>query len=452
MAETFVLGGENEQLQASHQNTSMADAFILEKENKQRQANHQNMSMAETFILGEGLQISTDSEKTQLNNNIMVVGPSGSGKTMSYAEIRLLRTTESSLIVSLSKRKLVKKYMSHFKEKGYKVIDLNLINPDKSTASYDPMDYVKTTADITYLAQSIVMANPRKNKSQEADPFWDDAAQSLLSALIAYEMHIKTAPSFADVLELFAKLHITDRGDAIETNLDSTFERLEREKPDHFACQCWKTFRFSPMRTASCIYSSLNVTMDTIFRPELKAAMREKPPVIFHQLANERTVLFVTTSAVNPSLNAFAGLFYSHAVKELFEYAESQEDGVLPRPVHLLCDDFAVGAQIPNFAQYISIFREKQISVSILLQSESQLKSMYGEDDATTIINNCDHYIYLGGMDIMTCQNIALRMSLPLAEVLYMPLGTEYIFERGRKPIVTERFRITEDEEWKRIS
>jgi type IV secretory pathway TraG/TraD family ATPase VirD4 len=133
--------------------------------------------------------------------------------------------------------------------------------------------------------------------------------------------------------------------------------------------------------------------MDTIFSPEILNLMREKSSVDFADLTAERSVLFVTTSAVNPSLNAFAGLFYSHAVKELFEYAESRSDGVLPIPIHLLCDDFAVGAQIPSFAEYISIFREKKISVSILLQSESQLRSMYGDADSTTTINNCDRYI-----------------------------------------------------------
>lgn len=114
--------------------------------------------------------------------------------------------------------------------------------------------------------------------------------------------------------------------------------------------------------------------------------------------------MFVTTSAVNPSLNAFAGLFYSHAVKQLFEYAESQ------------------------------------------------LKSMYGENDAITIINNCDHYIYLGGMDLLTCQNISLRLNLPLSEILYMPLGTEYIFERGKTPVKKERYHITDELEWQKIS
>lgn len=408
--------------------------------------------MAETLVLGNGFSITTDATATQLNNNILVVGPSGSGKTMSYAEMCLLKTNNSSLIVTLSKRRLVNKYLSYYQDKGYRVYDLNLVESSEGNVSYDPMYYVKSTADVTYLARSIIMANPKKKDSKEADPFGDDAAQSLLSALIAYQMHIKTRPTFTDVLDLFSTLHIVDQGDRIETNLDDLFDRLNKEEPNCFAYQCWKTFRFSPTRTASCIYSSLSVTVDTIFRPELKQAMSREKPVIFENLAREKSILFVTTSAVNPSLNAFAGVFYSHAVKQLFEYAESREDGILEIPVHLLCDDFAVGAQIPDFAQFISIFREKQISVSILLQSESQLRAMYGENDAITIINNCDHYIYLGGMDLLTCQNIALRLNLPLSDVLYMPLGTEYIFERGSVPVKTERYAITEDPEWQKIS
>ena len=404
--------------------------------------------MIDTLFLGEGYSITTDSDVTQLNNNIIVTGPSGAGKTMSYAEMRLLHTENSSLIVTLSKRRLVKKYLSYFSDKGYTVIDLNLVEPTGAESFYDPLFYVRTTADITYLAESIVMANPRKNTASDTDPFWDDAAMSLLSALIAYEMHIKSRPTFADVLEMFAKLRIIDRGDSIETNLDDTFERLSHEDPESFAYQCWKTFRYAPMRTAGCIYSALSVTMDTIFSPEIRETIRKAKRIDFKDIANKKTALFVTTSAVNPSHNAFVFFFYSQAVKDLFEYAESREDGVLPIPVHLLCDDFAVGAQIPNFAQYISIFREKRISVSILLQSESQLRAMYGEDDAVTIINNCDHYVYMGGMDLITCRNIADRTGSPLRDIMYMPLGQVIIFERGRQPVTTDRLHILEDPDW----
>ena len=407
--------------------------------------------MEEHFYLGEGYEISTDSRKTQLNNNIMVVGPSGAGKTMSYAEMCLLKTVNTSLIVTLTKRRLVNKYKDFFIKKGYAVYDLNLVAPEESDVSYDPMLYLKTQTDITHLARAIVMADPRKATATTADPFWDAAAISLLSSLIAYECHVKTRPSFSDVLELFSRLRITEKGDSIETTLDTIFDRLSEEDPGSFACQCWKTFRYAPMRTAGSIYSSLSVTMDTIFTPQLQQAMKGRPPLDFLGLCREKSVFFVTTSAVNPSLDAFAGILYSHAVKVLFEHAESRPDGALEIPVHLLCDDFATGARIPDFPYYISIFREKGISVSILLQSESQLQYMYGDAAAQTIINNCDRYIYMGGSDLATCQSMALKLGKPLSDVLYMPLGTEYILERGRKPVFTSRWQITRDAEWQEL-
>ena len=135
----------------------------------------------------------------------------------------------------------------------------------------------------------------------------------------------------------------------------------------------------------------------------------------------------------------------------MFEIGEQNEDGRLERPVHVLCDDFACGAKIVNFAEYISVFREKGISVMMMLQSESQLKSIYGEDDAKTIINNADTYIYLGGIDLDTAKSVSQRLNKPLEDVLSMPIGREYIFRRGQKPIVTERYQIQGDREYQEL-
>ena len=172
----------------------------------------------------------------------------------------------------------------------------------------------------------------------------------------------------------------------------------------------------------------------------------------FEQLATQKTVLFVSTSAVNPALNCFINMFYAQAFKTLFEYAESLTNGRLPIPVHVLCDDFATGSRILNFPEYISVFREKQISVTLLVQSESQLESMYGSEDTTTIINNCDTYLYMGGMDLKTSRSISERLNVPLEEVLYMPIGREYIFRRGQKPIVTNRYDILQNEMYQSIT
>ena len=399
---------------------------------------------AEKVILGEDAIYSTDCEETGINNNVLVVGGSGCGKTMSIAEPRLLETLASSLIVTVTKRRIVNQYKQFFRDKGYVVRDLNFINPGESDIAYDPLQYVTGHKDITFLAESIVMADPKKQRANN-DPYWDKAATSLLAAEIAYTLKVNRNPTFADVLKLNDSLVVWERNEKIYSTLHPKFEALEKREPNCFAVSCWRTFSQLPTKTATCIYSTLNTALDTIFTPELRKMIAIQRQVDFRELATRRTILFVSSSAVNPALHCFINMFYAQAFKTLFEFAESMPDGKLPIPVHVLCDDFATGSRILNFPEYISIFREKRISVTLLLQSESQLVSMYGYDDAVTIINNCDTYLYMGSMDLRSSRSASERMNVPLEDVLYMPVGQMYIFRRGQRPMVTRRYNIRND-------
>lgn len=402
-------------------------------------------------ILGDNQIYSSDSARTQLNNNVMIVGSSGSGKSVSFMEPMLLHTDHSSIILTLSKRELVEKYAPWFEAKGYEVYDLNLANPEKSNVAFDPLRQVRNFADAKHMAMSVVMADPQKTKSN-ADPYWDKGGASLFCALTALAWETMRNPCFADVLDLLDRLEIDDRGSVIRTNLDDQFDRLKRLDPNCFAVTNWRTFKQLPIKTASCIFSTLNSTVDDMFTPELRKMMRRTTVLDFERLASRKSILFVTTSAVNPALHRFVNLFYGQAFKRLFEFAEEQPGGRLPVPVKILCDDFAVGSKIMNFPEMISIFRAKAISVMLLLQSESQLEGMYGHDDATTIINNCDTYVYLGGMDLRTCRNISERLNAPLEDVLYMPIGREFLFRRGQRPVSCGRYRTLEDELYQKVT
>lgn len=110
---------------------------------------------------------------------------------------------------------------------------------------------------------------------------------------------------------------------------------------------------------------------------------------------------------MNPALHSFISIVYAQAFKSLFEYAESLSGGRLPIPVPVLCDDFATGSRILNSPECISIMREARIFVCPLVQSGSRPESIYGHDDATTIINNCGTYLYTGGTDLKTGRSIS---------------------------------------------
>ena len=408
---------------------------------------------ADRMILGAGqnASFSMNSNLTGLNNNVIVAASSGGGKTVSIMEPRLLETFHSSLIVTVSKRRIVEKYTDMFLERGYEVLDLNFVHPEQSTIAYDPLKYIKDSGDITFFASALVKSNPRKSITT-ADPFWDDISISILSAMIALVRETKIHPTFVDVLKLNDQLTIQEDGDGIATSLDSDFAALARKDPFCFAVTSWNSFKNLPPKTANCAYGTLNTTLDKIFTPQLRSMIEKKQKISFEQLASRKTVLFVSTSAVTPSLHAFVNMFYSQMFKQLFEYAESLPDGRLPIPVSVLCDDFAVGSRIQNFPEYISIFREKQINVTLLLQSESQLESMYGYDDAVTIIDNCDTYVYMGGMNLQTCRSISERLNIPLEDVLYMPIGQEIIFRRGQKPIITQRYDTFSNSDYKAVT
>ena len=125
--------------------------------------------------------------------------------------------------------------------------------------------------------------------------------------------------------------------------------------------------------------------------------------------------------------------------------AEELPGSRLPIPLTAICDDFATGGQIPNFQHHISIFREKGIAVMMLVQSLSQLAAMYGNYGAVTIRDNTDNIVYLGGNDLDTADQISRRINKPVDEVLALPIGQEYLFRRGQKPLQLQRYQIYED-------
>ncbi|MBQ9199654.1 MAG: type IV secretory system conjugative DNA transfer family protein [Lachnospiraceae bacterium] len=346
------------------------------------------MKKADTMILGKDMTYSTDSSKTGVNNNVLVVASSGAGKTMSIIEPRLLHTFNSSVICTMTKQRLVGKYRELYRSRGYNVMELNFVDPLKSNVAYDPLQYICDFPDITFLAESILMSNPRKERSN-GDPYWDDMGVSLLSSLIALVLYNKGVnATFTDVLYKVDELKMDADGTLISTSLDDEFKKLGTSRGSRFATTCWNSFRCLPPRTAGCVYSTMNTAIDTLFTPKIRETISYQKKIDFEDVATQKTILFIVSSPVNPALNRYINMFYSQMFKQLFEFAEELPDGRLPIPVTVLCDDFATGSRIQNFPEYISIFREKGISVTLLIQSESQLASMYGSNDCTTIINN----------------------------------------------------------------
>ena len=179
--------------------------------------------------------------------------------------------------------------------------------------------------------------------------------------------------------------------------------------------------------------------------PDLNEMMKADD-VDLESIGKKKTALFVVVSDTDRSLDGLVNIFFTQAMNVLCNYADREcEDNQLPVPVRFIMDDFATNCAIVDFQRMIASIRSRGISVMLMIQAEAQLSAMYGHD-AKTIIGNCDTYVYLGGNDVETAESIAKRCNVLPEKILYMPVGTNWIFRRGQRPINGKNF-VLEDYE-----
>lgn len=411
------------------------------------------------IILGDNCYSTFDSNETGLNNNILVVGCTGSGKTMSIMEPQLLSSYNNSLVLTITKRKLLDYYSVLLASRGYDIKILDLSNPFKSNIGFNPFAYIADESDILNLASQIVFTSQFENRNK--DPYWDLMSISMISAEIAgilenwedaVEKGIEDTvpePKINNLIEMHKNLNFFEvsKSGKTATSLDLFFDELKNRNKNSFASECWNNFKGLAYKTGSCILSNSNLAYTHVFTPKLRMICNKEPlnPL---DLGRKKTALFVVTSPMDRSASMFVNIVYSTLMKLLFQLAESNDNYTLDVPVHFMCDDFACGIPIPDLEQYIAQVREAGISIQLMLQSESQLEAIYGRVNATTIFNNCDRMIYLGGTDIETCNNMAKRAGVCFEKIYELPLNKCIIFERGKKAKFADRYKTKEDENW----
>ncbi len=411
--------------------------------------------MADMTCLAEGLVFPADPAVTGINLNEIVVGPTGCGKSWSNAYSRLAHTFESSVVVPIAKKAIKEKFAAMFMERGYNVVDLDFAHPEKCDHGYDPMDYIHSDEDAINLAKRMTSVGTDSENRLTDEAYWNDSSASLIGALIALVRinaeDTGVRASFADVIRLYRCMKTYTDGGVMRTNLDGIFETAAREHPGNQASTLWKTFSGISIKTASCIFSILNSAMDKIMMAGVEGMLTKEHKIDFRDMGQRKTALFITTSPMNKALQGYVNVLYGDMFRELFESAESLPSGRLEIPVHVICDDFACGSRILDFEDYISVFRAAGISVTLLIQSESQLAGMYGKAGATTIINNCDTYVYMGGMDIETCQSVSQRVNRPINRVMELPLEQVIVFRRGSRPVEARRYQILADPLYRKV-
>ena len=123
-------------------------------------------------------------------------------------------------------------------------------------------------------------------------------------------------------------------------------------------------------------------------------------------IGDQRTAMFVIISDTDDTFNFVVAIMYTQLFNLLCDKADDEHGGRLPYHVRLLLDEFSNIGQIPKFDKLIATIRSREISASIILQSQSQLKTIY-KDAAETITGNCDTVLFLGGKESSTLKEIS---------------------------------------------
>lgn len=351
------------------------------------------------------------------NKNVLVVGGSGSGKTRFFVKPNLMQMHSSYVVTDPKGTVLVEcgKLLERGRVKGtksnqieyepYRIKVLNTINFSKSM-HYNPFAYIRSEKDILKLVSAII-ANTKGEGEKAGEDFWVKAERLYYTALIGYIYY--KAPmeeqNFTTLLEMINASEAREDDENFKNPVDLLFEALEREDPGHFAVRQYQKYKLAAGKTAKSILISCGARLAPFDIKELRELM-EYDELELDTVGDELTALFVIISDTDDTFNFVVAMMYTQLFNLLTDKADDVYGGRLPVHVRFLLDEFANIGQIPKFEKLIATIRSREMSASIILQTQSQLKAIY-RDHADTIIGNCDTSLFLGGKEKTTLKDIS---------------------------------------------
>ena len=413
------------------------------------------------------------------NKNILVIGGSGSGKTRFFVKPNLMQC-HSSYVVTDPKGTVLVETGKMLEKNGYVIKSLNTINFKKSM-HYNPFSYIRSEKDILKLVNTIIV-NTKGDGDKSGEDFWVKAERLLYTAYIGYIWY--EAPdnekNFTTLLEMINASEAREDDENFKNPVDLLFDELAEKDPDHFAVKQYAKYKLAAGKTAKSILISCGARLAPFDIAELRELM-SYDELELDTIGDRKTALFVIISDTDDTFNFIVAIMYSQLFNLLCDKADDVYNGRLPVHVRCLLDEFANIGQIPKFDKLIATIRSREISASIILQSQSQLKTIY-KDAADTISGNCDTMLFLGGKEKSTLKEISELLGKETIDLYntsetrsntnsygmnYQKTGKELMSQdeiavmdggkcilqlRGVRPFLSDKFDITKHPKYKLLS
>lgn len=377
--------------------------------------------------IGDRLYIDT----SPVNNLLIGITRSGKGEMFVFPSIDVYSRAEekTSLVICDPKLELYKSSKQTLEQRGYEVYLLNLDDPLHSMG-FNPLEQIlnlyleKDYANAELLAQAFSYSIFNPDKPASSDTFWNDMASSLLTALILahledciqmdeieneknrkkWEKDGHTEPfepshknvkkvTMYSILNTFTELaRIKDRDDPDINLLDDYFNKrpaLNRAKLKYAGIE------IAGYRTKSSIFATM-LSKLTVFTYENVARMTAESSIRLEDIGfGERPMaVFLGIPDYDKSTHFLASVFIRQMYFVLAKRATRIKSGKCTRKVKVIADEFGNIPAIEGMEHIITVCLGRNISFDLVIQSYSQLKKLYGENDET-IIGNCGNQIYI---------------------------------------------------------
>lgn len=249
-------------------------------------------------------------------------------------------------------------------------------------------------------SEIIKLSNYLVPEPEKGDPVFAQGAKKILNSYIKYVWEQSFIfGTVEETFNLYAVMNQVQHGSrlVIDTpKMKKTFYQLEMDKrdknsfarlqhPSQFMDNPYDSF-MSNLTSRLQIFQSIDV-----------GRLISRNQVDFHKIAEGKKPygIYLITPDYDTKYNMLVSTFISQLYLTAVEDAEKYYGGKLPRKMHLILEEFANIPKIDQLTAKMTVCLGRGIQFMLVIQNKQQLISVYGEDDATTILDNTHNKIYL---------------------------------------------------------
>lgn len=426
--------------EVSSKGTYGTAGFMDEEERALVLQSEKSFEKVDGVIFGRNLQdekIISLPVESRLNRNFAVCGSQGSMKSRAFARVMALQCIRRGESVYLTdpKSELYEDLSFYFRESGYTVKQLNLIQLEHSDA-WNCLGEIDDGSLIDVFCDVVI-----RNTTDKFDHFYDNTEMDLLKALCLYVFH-EYPPEKRTFPEAY-KLLINKSVDM----LDAIFDRLPTHHPARGPYQLFAKAEKVKGNAVLGLGTRLQIMQN-----KLVQQITSHDEIDLSLPGREKCAYFCITSDQDSTFDMLATLFTSFLSIKLVRYADRTKERRLPVPVQFILDEFPNLGVVPDFKKKLATARSRGIGMSILFQNIPQLQNRYPDNQWEEILGGCDFSIFLGCNDMTTASYYSDRtgeITVSVSSIrksYYTIRATDYVPEYTESTSLGKRMLLLPDE------